>query len=419
MRKAIPMRSSLLPSGQVLSLLGVSAFFLCAVTQAQSGQKRGTANSVQRTSQSRQVVLLPSKRTAAPPAQGEVQKTKIGDITFSKAQKFEVLPEAGTAHWVGPNTEIEVPDKASSSVLLVHADDILASRVGKTQFGLITLNGDVRYRLIQKTDTGERILEGTAGHVEVRRAARRIDFTGGVHTKLTDAARFSGPATLRTGALTLDMDSKPSRYTLEGGAGGNDIQFTPLQSVPEKVGEKPAAAAPLGAVHLYGFRSGDLQFGKAVHVQGAATTCEFSSPDAKTAWKLQGEQFEGEFVPDKSDLQRATVTDNVRFHVMQPSADKKSKTVADGTASQASFVRTQSGQEMVAHGPLKIDFTDPQHFEEPMTLTAQQSSVLTVKKDGNSLSYALNDPQQTQKIHIVPKPFDVSDSKPATPPGKK
>ncbi len=411
MIKSSSNRWSLLPSGRLLFMLSAASLSLGSAGQTQSGRKVNL-----RAPQTRLTALAPRKQAAAPPAQGELPKTQIGDLTISKSLKSEVVLGTGALRWLGPNTEIEVPDKASDSVLYVHADDIQASRVGKVQIGLITLSGNVRYRLVQQSDQGERLLEGTAGHAEVRRVVRRIEFTGGVRVRLTEKARFSSPATLRTGALTLAMDAKPFHYTLNGAAGANDIQFTPLQAAPVKAGAKPKGPIPLGTIHLYGFRTGDLQFGKAVHLQGAGTACEFASPDDKTSWKLQGEQFEGEFVPDSSDLERATVTQKVHFHLMQPSADAKSKTIADGTCRQASYVRSDEGQELVAHGPLNIDFTDPQHFEEPMTLTAESSATLTVKKEGESLSFSVDDPKQTQKLHIVPKTLEESAPKTAAPP---
>ena len=418
MRKAKAMHHFPLLSGRLLSALGASLLCSMAAQQAHSGRQAGAGHGPARGAGPKQVVLVSNKRGAAPRTQAETPKLQVGDLTISGATKSEGVLGTGALRWTGPNTEIEVPDRASKSVLRVHADDIQASRVGKNQFGLITFSGSVRYRLTQQTDAGERILEGTAGRAEVRRVARYMEFTGGVHAKLTDAARFNGPATLHTGSLTLAMDSRPFRYTLEGAAAGNDIQFTPLQSAAAEDGAKATSGA-LGTIHLFGFRSGDLQFGQAVHLQGAGTTCEFASPDDKTAWRLRGEQFEGEFVPDRSDIQRATVTQNVRFRVKQPSADKKSFTTADGTAPQASYVRSQAGQELVAHGPFKIDFSDPEHSEEPITLTAGQSSILTVKKSDNSLSYALDDPNHTQKFHIVPKPFDVKEAKPTTLPVPK
>ena len=393
-------------------LTGVSLLCLLLTTQAFAGQSGATRQRVSTVLQARTISLTTRKRTAPPPAQNEMPKTQIGDLTISHVIKMDALLGAGGYRWRGPNTEVEIPDKTSKSVLTVHADDIQVSRVGKNEFGLLTLNGSVRYRLVQKTDDGEHIIEGTAGHAEVRRVTRRMELTGGVRTKLTDAATLDGPATLRTGSLTIAMNANAYRYTLAGGASENDIQFTPIPKAKDPDEEAPG---PLGTIHLTGFRSGDLEFGKAVHLEGGVTTCEFASPDQKTAWSLKGEQFEGEFIPNTSNLQRATVTTNVRFHVMQPSTDKKTKTVADGSSSQASYVRSKKGQELIAHGPLNIDFTDAQHFEEPMNLTAAQSATLSVRKEGESLSFSVDDPKGTQKYRIVPKPFDLSEPKPAPP----
>lgn len=417
MRKTKAMRPLSLPSGRLLSWLGATILCCLGSQQAHAGRQNRPQPLSPRGSRPQQVALGARQRPAAPPAPAEIQKLQVGDLTIRGATKSEGVLATGALRWIGANTEIEVPDKASKSVMVVHADDIQASRVGKSEYGLITLSGNVRYRVVQQSSEGERVLEGTAGHAEVRRTAKRMEFTGGVRAKLTDAAHFSGPAILRTGSLIVAMDKQPYRFNLQGSAAENDIRFTPLQSAPPKTtGGKAVAPAPLGGIHIYAFRSGDLQFGEAIHLRGAGTTCEFASPDEKTVWRLQGEQFEGEFVPGTSDLQRATVTQNVRFHVTQPSTDKKTKTTADGKAPQASYVRTEAGQEMIVHGPFTINFTDPEHLEEPMLLTAEQSSTLSVKKSGDSLSYSLDDPNHTQKFHIVPKPFEANEPSPAALP---
>ena len=414
------MRYFRLSSGRMLSGLGAAALCCSGTHVARAGQQ----NKLRPDSRQpglKQIAVVSGKRTVPPT---EHLKQQFGDITFVDADKWNVDLGKGTTHWVGAHTEIEVPDKASKSVLYVHADDILGSRVGKMNIGLIVLSGNVRYRLVQKSDAGDRVLEGTAGHAELRRATKLMEFTGGVHTKLTDAEQFRGPATLRTGSLTVAMETKPFRYSLEGVAANNDIQFTPQQAAASKTDSKPASKAdgkpapptPLGTFHAYGFRSGDLQIGEAIHLQGAGTTCEFASPDEKTAWRLQGEQLEGEFVPKKSEIQRATVTQNVRYHVSQPSKDKKTQTTVDGTAPQASYVRTQAGQETVVHGPLTMNLDDLQHLAKPAVMTAGQRALLTVKKSGESLSWELIDPDHTQTLQFEPKPFDLEETKPAAPP---
>jgi hypothetical protein len=410
------MRRFRLPMGHLLLLLGAGVLCYSGTTQAYAGQQSKTLSAVKIGSAVQQVALVARKGKAAPPPP---LKTQIGDLTISGQTKMEQSFTTGALHLIGTETEIEVPDKTGKSILYVHADDIQASRVGKTEFGLITLDHNVRYRLVQQADSGERILEGTAGHAEVRRTAKRMDFTGGVRTKLTDAARFSGPANLRTGSLTVKTDTPSYRFNLEGAAANNDLRFTPLQAAPPKADGKPAPLAPVGAVHIYGFRSGDLQFGEAIHLEGADTTCEFVSPDTKTAWRLQGEQFEGVFVPKTSDLQRATVTDNIKFHLTQPAADKKAQTVVDGTASRASYVRTKTEQETVMHGPLNVQFFDPQRLEEPGLLTAEASATLNLKKSGESLSYSLDDPNHSAKIHFIPKSIDADEAKPKAPPVPK
>ncbi len=407
-----------LPSGRLL-LIGATILCCSEAIHANARQQKRPQPAAKQNVGLKQIAVFSGKRTAAPPPPTEIPKLQVGDLTITGASRSGGVLGTGALRWSGPNTEVEVPDKASKSVLRVHADDIQASRVGKSELGLIVLSGHIRYRLVQQSDEGERVLEGTAGHAEVRRVTHHMEFTGGVHADVTDKARFSGPATLRTGTLTVEMANKPFQYTLEGAAANNDIQFTPLQTTAVKVGAKPTPATPVGTIHISGFRSGDLQFGKAIHLQGAATTCEFGSPDDLTSWRLQGEQFEGEFVPDTSDLQRATVSQNVRFHITQPSADKKAKTMADGTAPQASYVRSEAGQELIVHGPFKINFTDPQHLDEPMLLTAEVSSVLSVKKSGDSLSYDLEDPNHTQKFHIVPKPLEKPKPRPVKPPKPK
>ncbi len=421
------MRRFRLPWVSLLSSLGASILCSGSAIRTHAEHQASAPPSAPHPSRLKQIALLSNKRQAAPP-QAEKKKLKIGDVTIADFNTNEGVLGSGEFHLLGPYTEITVPDKASKSVLHVHADDIQGSRIGKIDGGLITLIGNVRYRLVQQSDEGERILEGTAGRAILERTKQHMEFTGGTHATLTDAARFSGPATLRTDSLNVAMKSKPARYTLEGAAANNDIRFTPMQTPTVKAGTKltaadppgaKPAATPLGTVHIYSFRSGDVQFGEAIHFQGATTTCEFASPDDKTSWRLQGEQFEGEFVPTTSDLQRATVTENVKFHVLQPSADKKVKTTADGTATQASFVRTKAGQEMLAHGPIRVDFTDPEHLEEPMVLTSGPKSILTVKKAGGSLSYRLDDPEHKPKLDIVPKPFAVDEAKPVTPPKPK
>jgi hypothetical protein len=415
MRKAKAMNDFRLPSSRLLPLLGATLLYAGGAIHADAGQQRRSPSAAKQKVGLKQIALLSGERKAAAPPPTEIPKLQVGDLTITGASRSGAVFGTGASHWTGPNTEVEVLDRTSKSVLRVHADDVQASRVGKNEFGLITLNGNVRYRLVQQSDEGERVLEGTAGRAEVRRVTHHMEFTGGVHADVTDKVRFSGPATLRTRNLTVAMETKPFQYTLEGVAANNDIQFTPLQTPTVKAGTKPASATPLGTIHIFGFRSGDLQFGKAIHLQGAATTCEFGSPDDLTSWRLQGEQFEGEFVPDTSDLQRATVSQNVRFHITQPSADKKAKTMADGTAPQASYVRSQAGQELVAHGPFRIEFTDAQHLVEPMLITAEESSVLSVKKVGDSLSYDLDDPNRTGTMRIVPKPLEKTVPKPTTP----
>jgi hypothetical protein len=394
-----------LSSGRLLSLF---AAMVCGSGASQAGEAQ--QSKIQPTSRltagAKQIALPAAKRQAPPQDQKEVKKMQLGDLKIDAFSKFEGVLGSPAFRFRGPNTEIEMPDKASKSILYVHADDIQGSSVGKSNsISLITLEGNVRYRVVQQSDQGPRVLEGTAGHAVLRRSVQKMEFTGGVRTKLTDPTQFSGPATLRTGSLTVEMDAKPYRYTLEGAAATNDIQFTPLQTPTPKKGEKPGAAVPVGTIHISRFRSGDLQFGQAIHLKGAGTTCAFAGADSKTAWNLQGEQFEAEFVPDTSDFQRATVMDNVKFHLTQPSADGKSTTGADGSAQQSSYVRTKDGQELVTHGPLRVNLLDTEHFAEPGLITAEKSATLSLKKAGDSLSYALDDPKQTAKIRIVPKPL--------------
>ncbi|MCW3097112.1 MAG: hypothetical protein JWL77_2730 [Chthonomonadaceae bacterium] len=408
------MRHFRLSSGRMLSLLGASILCCSSAGNALAGHQNTAKPPSKPGSALKQITLFTRKGKASPPTQEAKPKTQIGDLTISGATKTEG-DTTGAAHLTGPDTEVEIPDKASKSVLFVHADDIRVSRVGKSPYGLITLDRNVRYRLVQKTDSGERSLEGTAGHAEVRRTTKRLELTGGVRAKLTDAARFKGTASLRTGSLQVETDAQPNRFHLDGAAANNDIQFTPLQSPPPKTDGKPAAPTPLGTIHIYGFRSGDLQFGEAIHLQGASTACEFASPDEKTSWRLQGEQFEGEFVPKTSDLQRATVTDNVRFHLTQPAADKKLQTTVDGTASRASYVRSEAGQETLVHGPLHIGFIDPLHLDGPGIVTAEKSATLALKKSGGSFTYSLDDPLHTGKMQFTLKPFEEATSKPATP----
>ena len=411
-----------LPLARVLSLLGASAVCWGGTNSAHAGQQSKTLSTSTQGSSSKQVTLVKSQ-TAQQPV-----KTQIGDVTMSRWNHFDQDLVSGAIHITGTETEIEVPDKASNSILYVHADDIKGSRVGKTEFGLVTLDRNVRYRLVQKADTGERTLEGTAGHAEVRRSSKRMDFSSGVRAKLTDPSRFSGPATLITTKLTVRTDTPSYRFDLQGAAANNDIRFTPLQAetpkadpkaAPPKADAKPGPLVPVGTVHLYGFRTGDLQFGESIHLQGPDTTCEFASPDTKTAWRLQGEKLEGVFVPKTSDLQRATVTDNVKFHLAQPSADKTGQTVADGTASRASYVRADADQVTVMHGPLNIMFFDPQRLMEPGLLTSEESGTLTLKKSGDGLAYSLDDPSHTAKIHFIPKTVGEDEAKPKTPPVKK
>ena len=413
------MRSYSLSSGPLLSLLSAALLFGSGANRISAGQQNRVKAPSQAKSGAKQIALLSGKRQDAKKPPEPPVKTQIGDITISGAQTTEGVLGSREFHLKGPNTEIDVPDKASKSVLHVHADDIRASRVGKNDLGLITLDGNVRYRLVQQTPEGERILEGSSGHAVLRRTTQHLDFTRGVRAKLADPARFSTPATLRTDTLNVAMDAKRYRFNLEGASATNDIRFTPLQPPAAKEGEKPGAPTPVGAVHIAGFRSGELQFGQSIHLQGAGTTCDFASPDEKTSWHLEGEQFEGEFVPDTSDLQRATVTDNVKFHITQPSSDKKAQTTAEGSTPQASYVRSKDGQEMVVHGPFNTSFTDPVHLEKPATIMAEKSATLKLKKAGDSISYSIDDPQQTVKMRIFPKPFEEASAKTTTPPVPK
>lgn len=408
-----------LSSVRMSALLGTAILACSGLGKATAGQQNGAHPGPKQKPAAKQVALLSGRRKQAPKPQAETTKTKIGDVTIADFTTSEGVIGSREVRFLGQFTEIEVPDKASNSVLRIHADDIHGTRVGPTDLGSITLSGNVQYRLVQQTGGSERVLEGTAGHAELRRGEHHMEFTGGVRAKLTDAARFGSPATLHTGSLTVAMAAKPFHYSLDGDPTNNDIQFTPLQTSAPKTGAKTGTVTPLGRIHAFGFRSGDLQFGQAMHLQGAETTCEFASPDDLTSWRLQGEQFEGEFVPKKSDLQRATVTQNVRFHITQPSADKKAKTTADGTSSQASYVRSEAGQELIAHGPLKIDFTDPERSDEPLVYNGGRSAVLSVKKVGSSLSYSLIDLNNNQKVRVTPKPFDAGEPKPPTLPKPK
>lgn len=412
------MRHFRLPSGSLLLGFGVSVLSCCSTHSLSASQQQKIQPA--RTSGSKQIASLPGKQQAAPKSQEETKKLQYGDISIAYFTSMEGLLEGKEIHFKGKKTEIDVPDKASKSVLHVHADDIIGTPTPKGNLGLIKLTGNVRYRLVQQLPEGERILEGSSARAVVQRLERHIEFTGGSHVKLTDAARFRGPATLDTGTLNVFMEAKTYRYTLEGPPGGNDIKFTPLQAPPPvKAGAKPGAPTPVGLVHIFGFRSGDLAFGQAIHLHGAGTTCDFASPDDKTAWHLQGQEFEGEFVPNTTDIQRATVMENVKFHTKQPSAHKKLTTTVDGTASQASYVRSKEGQEMVAHGPLDITLDDPEHFEKPAPFTVGPKAKLVVRKEGDTLHYSLVDPDATFQGNFQPKIAADEDTKPANVPVPK
>jgi len=416
-RKSRFMRSLPLSSGRLV-MVSVSVLCFGLATQTFAGQQSKLSSPAEKKPRAKQVALLSGKRKAAPPPQGERAKSQYGDLSVVSNGVAGVVG-TGDIRWIGPNVEIDFPDKASKSVLHVLADDARVSRVGKSEYGLIKLTGNVRYRVVQQAEDGEHILEGTAGNAILQRTKRHMEFTGGVRAKLTDAARFKGPATLRTGSLNVAMEAKPFRYTLDGTAANNDIQFTPLQTKAPKEGAKAPPPSPLGTIHIFGFRSGELRFGQAIHLQGATTTCEFASPDELTSWRLQGEQFDGEFVPDQSDLQRATVKDNVKFHLVQPTSDKKSKKTADGTAPKASYVRSDAGQEMVVPGPFTVSFGDPVHMEEPMVGSGGQSATLYVKKFEDGLTYHIDDLQHTTKFHTQLKPFEEEEPKPVVPPVPK
>lgn len=406
-----------------------AAGLLCGVLQSASGRQSGVPASSPRSSGGRQIALLSGKRQATPqpPKNAKPEppvKTQIGDISISGFKTSGGGFGTRDFHFKGPGTEIEVPDKASRSVLTLHADDIEGTPVGKVDGGLIVLSGNVRYRVVQKTAAGERVLEGTAGHAEVRRTTQHIDLTRGVRAKLVDPSQFSGPATLRTTNLHIAMEQQQYHYTLDGPVAENDVQFTPLQTPKlakdAKKDDKPGPPVPVGKIHVFGFRSGDLQFGQSIHLKGASTTCDFTGPEDGSSWHLQGEELEGEFVSGTSDLQRATAMENVKFHVVHPSTDKKYKITVDGITPQASFVRTEKGQELVTHAPFDIKVNDPQHLEEPATIVSQKSvATLNLRKVGDNLLYELDDDDHSSSVNIHPKHIEEPVAKPAALPGPK
>ena len=353
----------------------------------------------------------------APPKEKKTNDTRMGNVRIFGYDKTQLTLDQGTnLRLTGPKTTIEVIDKQNKARLIIHAEEVQA-RKEKSGSAMVELRQNVRYTLSQTTPKGEeQTVEGTAGRASYSEKDKQVILTDGIQATLTDTGQFTAPATLRTYQVTVEMSESPYRYTIEGDAAVNDIQFAPK---PKPTSEKKdkSKTVPVSSVHVLGFRSGEFQINKEGHYNGPNTTLEISNPADKVEARFQSETAKATF-NEKGILETASASGKVRYHISQPAPKKEgepTKEVSlqslDGSCNTLNY--NLKDKQIALKQVVKARIVDTESLLEPARLSADFVTVYTEKPFRYEVS---GDPARTLfRFTPRPRPTDETIDKANSP----
>ena len=367
------------------------ALLLIAVTAFQSG-------------------LLPSASAqttvAAKQNAGTPNHTQFGDVTISdwKGFKGNILNLAN-GHFIGPNILVETTDKTRHLRMQILADDIVGSI--KKDKASVEMSGNLRYTITETTETGDRILNGTASRAVYDQELQRLRLLGGVRMTLADPAQFDKPAVVRAGSAAVYTGSKTGsksgaagtsmRYVLTGAPGANDIVLS-QRGKPRTVN---GVVEPLHTttLHVYNYDSANFTVGQSASFNGAGTTAEAADLEAKTTGTLRAPHIEASFAGKSQEgkLQKASASGGVRYTAQSPGVRGSTQKVA-GTSQTASYDLAQ--KSVVLDGGVEADITDTDALKNPAHLSVGKLSVLLTETP----QYLISGSPQRTKIVFTPKP---------------
>jgi hypothetical protein len=354
-----------------------------------------------------------AQKPVAQAAQPEKPKSlRIGDIEIRNARQMKGALDLSTSTITGPNTMIEVPDKASGSHLSLHADEIVVTGINQPGHGHIVMSGHLRYTLTQPTPEGVRRLAGTAVHGDFRRETQRIALTGGVRCDLTDP-RLEGPGMLRASTVDVDIKSEPYLFTLSGDSGANDLRFTPRARAGRK-----SPTTQVGEIHITRWDSGTFKTGEIAKFDGAAVVADLKSRSGSQEGRLTARHIQGDFAPT-GEVVSALAQDDVHFDIHRPIArkrpggkDEEGRQEVSGTSRQA-LLESEAGR-FTLDGDIDATVVNTLNLAEPARIQAARL-VVTEPPAGSSaqpMRFELTGAPNHRRLTFTPRPPEPA---PATP----
>ncbi len=309
-------------------------------------------------------------RSAEAQSRSVPKVSRYGDVVISAYDRVRGKTDLSGLRITGAKTLIVVPDKASGSELRIHADDIQTQSEGQDTFAVTELTGHVRYTLLQKTQAGTRILDGTSRRATLRRKAQKIELQAGVEATLSDPERLALPGTLKAGRVLADLSQTPTLYLLSGSAEENDLRFRPK----ERSGAANAKTE-LQETHLHHFRQGTFQVGQRAQFEGENTTADFLNPLGEAASQLKASSIRALFTAEKSRLKGAAASGDVRFRFSRPADKDRPAENLTGSADEAAYDFLNERPRYVLKGSVNATLVSPKQVQGPARLEADRIEV--------------------------------------------
>jgi hypothetical protein len=338
-----------------------------------------------------------SGNAGQPAAPGKTNTITYGNIRVAGFEKGNLNPQKG-GRLLGPKMLVTIPDEASRSTLILHADDMTFRKEKKDAFDVIEMKGNLRYTVTQKDKDGsQRVLEGTAGTGIYRQAAQAIELNGGVNATLTDDARLKKPATVRADRIAVNIGTTPYLYTISGSPQTTRVLFEPRPPAPNP-NAKEAPRSSLSYVEITNFREGTFQVGQKAEFNGPNVTVKLQNESDGTDAKFEGEEIETTFADDRKTIKRVVANRKATFTVKRPARENKGEDIATGSCGRAIYEADE--EQILLKETVEARVTAPLSLKEPATLTADMVMFRTKRP----YQYVVSGAAERTRIKFTPKP---------------
>jgi hypothetical protein len=357
-------------------------------------------------------------RPDAPPAK---QEGRYGDIVVRNSRVIKYKSDFSSATISGPDTVIDVPDKANKSNARIHADSIVMRQEGGQTAGLVDLSGNVTVHAVQRVDKGaERIIDATAGHGLYQRKEHRLTLDTGVQITIRDDARLDGPGKLSGDTVVVEMRKDANRYLVSGVPAHTrvDAPMRELSAAAEgpKSAPRPPAHAPVRTYRLqaYRFDEAELQVGRLARATGASSVFVVEDALDQSRAEIHSREVSAAYTEDGDAISQIHASSGARWLFTRPTPNARWTQMLSGRSGQVSYDPRTGGCLMA--GGVQAVLTDPADLLKPATISADRMlAIPSGPAKARVYSYELSGLAARARIRFTPIP----QPKPAAPAAKQ